>query len=81
CRKGYADEQININSLVCNAYVSQSFMKGKFAVKFEAFDLFHKLKSVDYQVNGQGKSEIRYNTIPHYIMLHAIYKMNVKGKK
>ncbi len=80
-RRGYADEQINTNNLMCNAYVSQSFMKGKFSLKLEAFDLFHQLKSVDYQVNGQGKSEIRYNTIPHYIMLHAIYKMNVGGKK
>ena len=80
-RRGYADEQINTNNLMCNAYVSQSFMKGKFAVKLEAFDLFHQLKSVDYQVNGQGKSELLYNTIPHYIMLHAIYKMNVGGKK
>ena len=80
-RRGYVDEQINTNNLMCNAYVTQSFMKGRFAVKLEAFDLFHQLKSVDYQVNGQGKSEIRYNTIPHYIMLHAIYKMNVGGKK
>lgn len=80
-RRGYADEQINTNNLMCNAYVSQSFMKGKLAVKLEAFDLFHQLKSVDYEVNGQGKSEIRYNTIPHYIMLHAIYKMNIGGKK
>ena len=80
-RRGYADEQINTNNLMCNAYVTQSFMKGRFAVKLEAFDLFHQLKSVDYQVNGQGKSELLYNTIPHYIMLHAIYKMNVGGKK
>lgn len=80
-RRGYSDSQINTNYLMCNAYLSQNFMKGKLAVKLEAYDLFRQLKSIDYQVNGQGKTETRFNTIPNYVMLHLIYKLNISGKK
>ncbi|MDD7258528.1 MAG: outer membrane beta-barrel protein [Prevotellaceae bacterium] len=80
-RWGYADRSMNTNDWVCNAYISKSFLKGKFITKVEAFDLFHQLSSVSYTVNGQGKTETRFNTIPHYVMLHAMYKINIGGKK
>ncbi len=70
-----------VGSLVCNAYLSQSFCKGKLSAKLEAYDLFQQLKSVSYNVNGQGKTETRFNTIPHYVMLHLMYKLNIRGKK
>lgn len=80
-RRGYDDPSFNTNDLVANAYISQSFLKGKLAAKLETYDLFQQLKSVSYEVNGQGKTETRFNTIPHYVMLHLIYKFNISGKK
>ena len=80
-RRGYDDPSFNTDDWVCNAYLSQSFCKGKLSAKLEAYDLFQQLKSVSYNVNGQGKTETRFNTIPHYVMLHLMYKLNISGKK
>ena len=80
CR-GYSDPLINANDLICNVYISKSFLKGKLAAKLEGYDIFHQLKSISYEINGQGKTETRFNAIPNYLMLHLIYKMNISGKK
>lgn len=80
-RRGYSDPLINANDLICNVYISKSFAKGKLAAKLEGYDLFHQLKSISYEINGQGKTETRFNAIPNYLMLHLIYKMNISGKK
>ena len=80
-RRGYSDPLINANDLICNVYISKSFLKGKLAAKLEGYDIFHQLKSISYEINGQGKTENRFNAIPNYLMLHLIYKMNISGKK
>ena len=80
-RRGYSDPLINANDLICNVYISKSFLKGKLAAKLEGYDIFHQLKSINYEINGQGKTETRFNAIPNYLMLHLIYKMNISGKK
>ena len=80
-RRGYSDPLINDNDLICNVYISKSFLKGKLAAKLEGYDIFHQLKSISYEINGQGKTETRFNAIPNYLMLHLIYKMNISGKK
>ena len=80
-RRGYSDPLINSNDLICNVYISKSFLKGKLAAKLEGYDIFHQLKSISYEINGQGKTETRFNAIPNYLMLHLIYKMNISGKK
>ena len=80
-RQGYSDPLINANDLICNVYISKSFLKEKLAAKLEGYDIFHQLKSISYEIDGQGKSETRFNAIPNYLMLHLIYKMNISGKK
>ena len=80
-RHGYSDPLINANDLICNVYISKSFAKGKLAAKLEGYDIFHQLKNISYEINGQGKTETRFNAIPNYLMLHLIYKMNISGKK
>lgn len=80
-RRGYSDPLINANDLICNVYISKSFLKGKLAAKLEGYDIFHQLKSISYEINGQGKTETRFNAIPNYLMMHLIYKMNISGKK
>lgn len=80
-RHGYSDSLINANDLICNVYISKSFAKGKLAAKLEGYDIFHQLKNISYEINGQGKTETKFNAIPNYLMLHLIYKMNISGKK
>ena len=49
-RRGYSDPLINANDLICNVYISKSFLKGKLAAKLEGYDIFHQLKSISYYV-------------------------------
>ena len=72
---------MDTDNLVCNATLSKSFGKERFTARLDAYDLFHQLSNVTYNVNGQGRTEVSYNTIPHYLMLHLVYHINVMPKK
>jgi hypothetical protein len=80
-RRGYEDSNMNTNNLVWNASVSHSFLNDKIITKLEGFDLLHQLSSVQYYLNGQGRTETWHNTIPSYVMLHLIYRFNFNPKK
>ena len=32
-------------------------------------------------LNSQGRTETYRNSLPRYVMLHAIYRLNIKPKK
>jgi hypothetical protein len=80
-RRGYSDSFMNTNNLIWNASVGSSFFNGKMITRLEGFDLLHQLSSVQYYVNGQGRTEIWRNSIPSYVMLHLIYRLNFNPKK
>ena len=80
-RRGYGNRLMDTDNLVCNATLSKSFGKERFTARLDAYDLFHQLSNVTYNVNGQGRTEVSYNTIPHYLMLHLVYHINVMPKK
>jgi hypothetical protein len=80
-RRGYSDSFVNTNNLIWNASVGSSFFNGKMITRLEGFDLLHQLTSVQYYVNGQGRTETWHNNIPSYVMLHLIYRLNVTPKK
>jgi hypothetical protein len=80
-RRGYGDPSMNTNSLVWNASVSSSFLNGKMITRLEGFDMLHQLTAMQYYLNGQGRSETWRNTIPSYVMLHLIYRLNFNPQK
>ncbi len=80
-RRGYGDPFMNTNNLVWNASIGHAFLKGKVMTRLEGFDLLHQLSSVQYVVNGQGKTETWRNTIPSYVMLHLSYRFSYNPKK
>lgn len=80
-RRGYSDPSMNTNNLVWNASVGHAFLKGKMMTRLEGFDLLHRLSSVQYFVNGQGKTETWRNSIPSYVMLHLSYRFSYSPKK
>jgi len=80
-RRGYSDASLNTDNLIWNASVGSTFAKGKLIARLEGFDLLHQLSSVQYYVNGQGRTETWHNSIPSYVMLHLIYRFNVTPKK
>lgn len=80
-RRGYEDSAMNDNNLVWNARLTRSLFKGNVVLKLDAFDIFHQLKKVDRIINSQGRTERYYNSMPQYVLFHAIYRFNIKPKK
>ena len=80
-RRGYEDPEMNTTDVVWNARLAKRFLKGKLSVMIDGFDLLGQLSTIRRTLNGQGRTETWYNTIPRYAMLHAIYRLNVLPKK
>jgi len=81
-RRGYGESEMNDDNLLWNLRLSRPFFKGKLVLKADAFDLFHQLKKVERTINAQGRVEKFYNTVPRYVLIHAIYRFHTaKGKK
>lgn len=80
-RRGYGSAPLNSDDFILNASLSQPFAKGKFILRLEGFDLLHQLSATQYVVNAQGRTETRYHSLPHYLMLHAVWHFNKNPKK
>lgn len=81
-RKGYGDAQYNASDYIWNISVSQPLLKnGKLVTRFEAFDLFNQISSIEYMVNAQGRSITTYRCLPRYMMLHLVWMWNKNPKK
>ena len=80
-RRGYRAADLNRHDFVMNASLSQPFLKGKLILSLEAFDLLHQLSPIDYDVNAQGRTITWYRSLPHYVMLHAVWHFNKNPKK
>ena len=81
-KRGYQDSDMNTDDLIWNLGVSKSLLKDKALIlKLEGVDLFHQLSAKHMTINAQGRTEQWHNCIPNYIMLHAIYRLNILPKK
>jgi hypothetical protein len=79
-RRGYNSSLMNTNDFILNAQITHPFDKGRIIAKLQAFDLLHQMKSTKYSVNAQGRTEIRYNNIPSYLMFSLSFNL-IKGKQ
>ena len=81
-RRGYNDASMNTNELVWNAQVSHSFLKGKpLTVMLQFYDILQKQSTFSRTINAMRRSDTQYNAVNSYIMLHAVYRMNLFGGK
>lgn len=81
-RRGYSDASMNTNELIWNLQLSQSFLKGKpLTVTLQFYDLLSKQSTVSRTINAQMRSDVEYNAITSYAMVHVIYRMNLFGSK
>ena len=82
CRRGYSDNSMNTNELVWNAQISQSFLKGKpLTISIQFYDILKNLSSYSRNISAMQRSDVEYNTINSYIILHIIYRLNIFGSK
>lgn len=81
-RRGYNDNSMNTDELVWNAQISQSFLKGKpLTISVQFFDILQQLSSYSRSISAMQRSDVEYNTINSYVMLHVIYRFNKFGNK
>lgn len=81
-RRGYSDNSMNTNELVWNAQLSQSFLKGKpLTISIQFYDILKNLSSYSRNISAMQRSDVEYNTINSYIILHIIYRLNIFGGK
>lgn len=81
-RRGFNDKAMNTNEFVWNAQVSQSFLKGSpLTISLQLYDILHNMSSVSRTITALQRSDVSYNTINSYAMLHVIYKVNLFGGK
>ena len=80
-RRGFASPEMNRNELIWNLSLSRQIYKEIIGMRFEAFDLLHRLSNTTVIVNGQGRTETVTNTLPRYAMLHLTFKLNRQPKK
>lgn len=81
CRRGYNDSGVNTNDLVWNARLSKTFAKAGFTLMVDGFDILGNLSNVSQVLNSQGRTETWRNSLPRYVIVHAIYRFNKQPKK
>ena len=81
-RRGYNDKSLNTNELIWNAQISHGFLKGKsLVVMLQFYDLLQRQSNISRSITASMRSDIEYNSINSYAMLHVNYKLNLFGTK
>ena len=81
CRRGYSDNTLNMSNWVWNASLAKSILRGNLTFKLNAVDMLAQISNVQHTINAQGRTETWVNSQPRYVMLHVIYRFNVKPRK
>ncbi|MDE6545534.1 MAG: outer membrane beta-barrel family protein, partial [Paramuribaculum sp.] len=80
-RRGYADDVMNTSEYVWNATLTKSFKRPAIALKLTAADILGSAKHVYTSVDAQGRVETWRQTMPRYVMLSVIYRLDMKPRK
>ena len=81
-RRGFNDASMNTNELIWNVQLSQSFLHSKaLTVSLQFYDLLKQQSNISRTINSMMRSDTKYNSVNNYIMVHAIYKINLFGGK
>lgn len=80
-RRGYQNSMMNSTEWIWNAHLGRNFFNGALVAKITCYDLLHQRSTTKYEMNSQGRTEIRYNSLPNYILCSVVWKFNVNPKR
>ena len=81
-RRGYNDKSMNTNELIWNAQLSQSFLKDRtLSVMLQFYDILHNQSNFSRSITAMSRTDVQYNSINSYVMLHVNYRFNAFGGK
>ena len=73
---------MNTNELIWNAQVSQGFLRGRaLTVSLQFYDILANQSNFSRTVSAMSRSDVQYNSISSYAMLHVVYRLNIFGGK
>lgn len=79
-RRGYDNDEMNRNDLVWNARLTKRVMKGRLSFMVDAWDILGNLSNTSTGVDSRTRWAYYYNVIPRYVMLRAIYRLEIQPK-
>ena len=79
-RRGYTDQSMNTSEVVWNATLTKTFTRPAITLKLTAYDILGSSKHVYGAVNAQGRTETWRYTLPRYVMLSAVYRLDMKPR-
>ena len=80
-RTGFSDPMLNHDQWIINASVSQTFLKDKsLTLQLEVTDLLKERTSEFSHLSATSRTFSRTECFLCYVMLHAIYRLNLGGK-
>lgn len=77
-RRGFMDDRLNTTDAVWNVRLSKSMLKGKLVFLADGYDLLRQLTNVSYTINTYARTEMVYNVIPSYVMVHVYWRWSKK---
>lgn len=81
-RMGYSSKNFNTSVCVWNIQLYKTFgSTNQWTIKAIGVDLLHQVQTVSYEVTPQGRTEVRYNSHPAYVLLTLAYRLDIKPKK
>lgn len=75
-RRGYEEAAMNTDQWLWNASATKSILKGNVVFKLTAVDILGQVDPVSLNVNAQGRTEAWSNTLPRYVMLSVLWRIN-----
>lgn len=79
-RDGYLDSRMNSHDWLWNAEVRYK-LKDAWTFSVRGYDILNQMKSIQYSVNAQGRTQEMYNILPRFVMLTVKYNFDFKPKK
>lgn len=78
--RGMVNDELNRSYLIWNVNIKYD-LSSKWSFQLDGIDLLRQLKSTTLGASAIGWSEVRRNTRPSYILLHATYRFNLLPKE
>lgn len=79
-RRGYEDHSMNDNEVLWNLNLNKAFGEN-YSLKLEGFDILNQRKSIEREMNANGRIESIRNILRRYVMLHFVWKISSKPRK
>ena len=74
-RAGYSAADMNDEEFIWNANLAKSFGE-RYSVSLELYDMLNQRKNIYHYVNAQGNTDVFYNNMRRYAMLHFTMRLS-----